>query len=58
MLFDLLLKNFNCLKLIKRKKVKFVIIFADTISKNRYNLYYKTISDIFKFKFIIYFRFY
>ena len=57
MLFDLSSKNFNRLRQIKRKKVESIMIFVNVISKTRYDLHYKIISDVFKFDFMIYFRF-
>ena len=57
MLFNLFLKNFNRLRQIKRKKIEFVMIFVNIISKARYDLHYKFINNVFKFNFIIYFRF-
>ena len=57
MLFDLSSKNFSRLRQIKRKKVESAMIFANVISKTRYDSHHKVISDVLKSDFMIYFRF-
>ena len=57
MLSDLSSENFNRLRQIKREEIESIMIFANVINKTRYDLHHKTINDVFKSDFLIYFRF-
>ena len=56
MLSDLSLENYSRLRLIKREEAESIMTFASAISKTRYDLHHKTISNAIEVDFMIYLR--
>ena len=58
MLTNLLSKNFDRLRLVKREKIKTIMIFVNVINKTRYDIHHKTIFSTIQVDFLIYLRLY